>query len=75
MRRLIGVILLVAALFGGGVYLLSRIDPAEAQLADDADPFGAPVTWHFPAFGLTACLALAGAGAWLVTRQGRRTRG
>jgi len=44
LTKVVGVILSVVSIVGALVSFLALIDPREAQLSNDADPFGAPPT-------------------------------
>ena len=70
-RRIAGIALLAAALVVGGIALLALLDPAVAQLANDADPFGAPPPWYVAAVLLAGAAGVAALGWRLARGRGR----
>ncbi len=69
---LVGLTLATIGLLGTLVAAFSMLDPTGAQLANDADPFGAPPSLVEQLLSLGLCVALTVGGAFLVLRVGRK---
>ena len=72
--RALGALLAVFALPGVLFSVHALIDPREAQLANDSDPFGPPPTVSESSLHLGVWLILLGIGLWLCFRR-RRSSG
>jgi peptidoglycan/LPS O-acetylase OafA/YrhL len=70
-RRLLGIALLAVAAVLAMAALMALLDPT-SKMADDADPFGAPIPASSALLGLLLSLVLAALGFWLTFRTKRR---
>jgi len=71
-RRLLGAALVAAAALLGAIELLTLLDPAGAQMADDGSPFGTPPSTSSTLLWLPLSVVLGALGAWLAFRAKRR---
>jgi hypothetical protein len=76
MKRLLcilaGLGLSLFGVIGVLVGIVALLDPVGTKMADDGDPFGTPPTTTESLLMLLAYVGLAGVGAWLTWRGGRR---
>ena len=61
-----GSVLALFGLFGSIAWLYTLMDPAGAQLANDADPFGTPPAIFEIILWLTGWVAVLVIGCWLL---------
>ncbi|MGO1068591.1 hypothetical protein [Lysobacter sp. CA199] len=72
---MIGVLICLVALMVAAFAMLALLDPAGAQLANDADPFGTPPSTAALLGRLAVSLAVMAGGIWLLLRpRGGRAR-
>ena len=69
-----GLILVLVGLLGSAVSLFAIFDPAGTQMADDANPFGAPPTLRSSLLILVLYLCVCGIGVLLTWRSVRKRR-
>lgn len=72
--KLIGFLLTASGLGGAVFTVLGLMDSQQAQMADDANPFGTPPTTAQLLAHLAICLAVLGAGLWLLLVRSNRPR-
>jgi hypothetical protein len=77
MRTFFGLVLLAFATLLLSLELMALADPAGTQLANDADPFGAPPPWYVHAAQWALIVAATLASSWLLNGGilGRLVRG
>ena len=69
-----GLILVLVGFLGSAASLFEIFDPAGSKMADDADPFGTPLSLFSSLVILFIYLCVCGVGAFLTWRSVRKPR-
>jgi hypothetical protein len=69
MKTIAAILLLLTAGVLAVFELIALIDPRGTKMADDGDPFGAPVPWHVHAIWITVILLVVASAVVLLQRR------